>query len=192
MNIKTRGILSFILVFTLALNNLFAADIKQILDDLKGQKGLIIEFKSNDIAYTIKSLDAKYTLKSTSIDILYDGEDLYTYNRENNELTIERLSSQNIMTNPTLIFDLDNAQFLFKTNGDIHTITPKDIDQIGLEKIIIETAGENSIKSISLFPISSDEIKLDITSLKKENNIDTKEFKYNKSNYPNAEIIDFR
>ncbi len=190
MSKTTRFLTSLAITIGITINSLYATDIKELLDRLKGYDALEITFETGDVLYTINSSGNKYTLKSGTIDILYDGDDIYTYNKENNELTIETLSSDNIMTNPTLIFNLDKEQFDFSTEGNIHTITPNDSEKIGIKKIVIESE-KSQIKSITISPLDSEEIALSIKSIA-EGKSEDKDFKFNKKAYSQAEIIDFR
>ncbi|MFI3321594.1 MAG: hypothetical protein R3Y50_03630 [Rikenellaceae bacterium] len=170
-----------------------AQQLEEVFQKFKNAKSSSIVFSGQGERYNLITLGSKYRLESDNSDILFDGETLYSYNGNTNELVIENISSSgSLLLNPINLFSLDLSDFSYTQKKDGHyTIIPKNIENSQIESIEI-TLQNGEIKTLLVTTPSSYSLDLKINSIKFDENLDSENFKFNKKSYNKAEIIDFR
>ncbi|MBR6495535.1 MAG: outer membrane lipoprotein carrier protein LolA [Rikenellaceae bacterium] len=147
----------------------------------------------------------KYHLKTKLGEVWFDGENVWNYSSENNEVTVDRVENQNnILANPQKLLALD-----CEDENQIESVAQNDEEVDGVEmwvsKVLLKNDGANFeiLLSInkktglpSVLKVSSEEGDYTFTiKVKKiETNIKVKEsdFKFDSKKYSDVEIIDFR
>ncbi len=147
----------------------------------------------------------KYHLKTKLGEVWFDGENVWNYSSENNEVTVDRVENQtNILANPQKLLALD-----CEDENQIESVAQNDEEVDGVEmwvsKVLLKNEGVNFeiLLSInkktglpSVLKVSSEEGDYTFTiKVKKiETNIKVKDldFKFDSKKYSDVEIIDFR
>jgi outer membrane lipoprotein-sorting protein len=186
--------------------------VAQIRTKIKELKNYAIEFSTidNDGNVLIDGRltvgnNEKYHLKTKLGEVWFDGENVWNYSSENNEVTVDRVENQtNILANPQKLLALD-----CEDENQIESVAQNDEEVDGVEmwvsKVLLKNEGVNFeiLLSInkktglpSVLKVSSEEGDYTFTiKVKKiETNIKVKEsdFKFDSKKYLDAEIIDFR
>ena len=147
----------------------------------------------------------KYHLKTKLGEVWFDGENVWNYSSENNEVTVDRVENQtNILANPQKLLALD-----CEDENQIESVAQNDEVVDGVEmwvsKVLLKNEGANFeiLLSInkktglpSVLKVSSEEGDYTFTiKVKKiETDIKVKEsdFEFDSKKYSDVEIIDFR
>ena len=186
--------------------------VAQMRTKIKELKNYVIEFSTidNDGNVLIDGRltvgnNEKYHLKTKLGEVWFDGENVWNYSSENNEVTVDRVENQtNILANPQKLLALD-----CEDENQIESVAQNDEEVDGVEmwvsKVLLKNEGVNFeiLLSInkktglpSVLKVSSEEGDYTFTiKVKKiETNIKVKEsdFKFDSKKYSDVEIIDFR
>ena len=186
--------------------------VAQMRTKIKELKNYAIEFSTidNDGNVLIDGRltvgnNEKYHLKTKLGEVWFDGENVWNYSSENNEVTVDRVENQNnILANPQKLLALD-----CEDENQIESVVQNDEVVDGVEmwvsKVLLKNEGVNFeiLLSInkktglpSVLKVSSEEGDYTFTiKVKKiETNIKVKEsdFKFDSKKYSDVEIIDFR
>ena len=186
--------------------------VAQMRTKIKELKNYAIEFSTIDNdgnvlidgRLTVEN-NEKYHLKTKLGEVWFDGENVWNYSSENNEVTVDRVENQtNILANPQKLLALD-----CEDENQIESVVQNDEVVDGVEmwvsKVLLKNEGVNFeiLLSInkktglpSVLKVSSEEGDYTFTiKVKKiETNIKVKEsdFKFDSKKYSDVEIIDFR
>lgn len=169
-----------------------AQEIEKILSQLKNSKGTTVLFTHQDEQYILTMQGDQYRLNSPMLKLLFDGENLYTYNNSTNELTIEKLTGKTVLSNPTNLFNLESKNYKISRSGYIYTLLPKNSDELSIDRIKITIDSSGSISNINVTPQNSDVVDFKIDQILLDSQFSRDEFKFNKREFQDAEIIDFR
>ena len=180
---------------------------KAAVEKLKSYDNIEIEFDYNminteaGIFETMKGSgylqgDA-YKLKIMGQDVICDGHTTWTYNADAEEVMIGDVDSEG-GSSPLMIvssyYDNITAKFLDETNGNNKIIEAKPL--FGDENIdrIVVTIDANTleIKDLHVFDKNKNEFVYEITKFVTNQRLPVDFFKFNESEYPDAEIIDMR
>lgn len=186
--------------------------VAQMRTKIKELKNYAIEFSTidNDGNVLIDGRltvgnNEKYHLRTKLGEVWFDGENVWNYSSENNEVTVDRVENQtNILANPQKLLALD-----CEDENQIESVAQNDEVVDGVEmwvsKVLLKNEGVNFeiLLSInkktglpSVLKVSSEEGDYTFTiKVKKiETNIKVKEsdFKFDSKKYSDVEIIDFR
>lgn len=141
----------------------------------------------------------KYKLVMDEQEITFDGTDIYTYLKEENEITISSFDPEEEEISLSNIFNIYKTGYKYvytesKNNGtiDVVDLVPEDRDKEYF-KIRMEIAtSDKSLKSFKVFDKSGSRYLYKVLSFKEDPSITDKTFAYDKTKYKNAEVIDFR
>ena len=136
-------------------------------------------------------------------ELYYDGNTLYTYSRENNEVVMEELDpgDGNILSNPTRIFRFDDSfDHVFKGNTtengkrlllvELTPRTPQNLFRSVLLKV--DEATSLPVRISYNLPESEKKMELTVTRITPGVPVSAATFTFDRSKYPGVELIDFR
>lgn len=140
----------------------------------------------------------KYYISIDNAEVFCDGGARYEVNPANKEVTVDAVDtkSHNILTNPTRAFDFVDGDFNFEmvaTNATSTTIklTPKENDALGI--IFVDMQREPVKPTALAYEYDGQTIKIEINSLDEMTGmVDISMFTFDKNNYRDYEIVDFR
>ncbi|MEG1649974.1 MAG: outer-membrane lipoprotein carrier protein LolA, partial [Rikenellaceae bacterium] len=168
------------------------APIESLFNRFKTAKSFKVEFSSEGENYTLISQGKLFNLTSNPVDVIFDGTDLYTFNKKSNEMLIERLSGYSILTNPINLFTLNLKDFNITKDKEIYILTPKLGTHLGIDRAEITMQNGSTIKSMDIVPSGMYPITFTLKTITYDITPSPNIFKFNKSSYPKVEIIDLR
>jgi outer membrane lipoprotein-sorting protein len=158
----------------------------------------------------------KYKLILAGTEMFSDGTTMWTYSKEANEITISEVEEDedNIISNPTKIFDLYQKGFKYALKGeeqrdvkvkkdgkvvtekktcqivDLYPENPRGKEFHTVELVIVKETAQIAIIDIK-FKNGSDQI-IEITEYKPNATMADALFTYDPAKYPGAEVNDMR
>ncbi len=182
----------------------------QILDKMSNLYKSMISFSST-FEYSMVNLDEdiedsfegkiiikdeKYLLKIEGQEIINDGETVWTYIPELNEVNISTFESDDQEISLNNVFDLYKDGFeqnYLNEDNKYHKIElyPEDESKSYYKILILINKFDFSMYNFSVFDKSNTKYVYKINEFKEEK-IDDSFFIFNSSKYPDIEIIDFR
>ncbi|MFY0650530.1 MAG: outer membrane lipoprotein carrier protein LolA [Cyclobacteriaceae bacterium] len=143
--------------------------------------------------------DVKYKLIMSGQEIVNDGETVWTYIKDDNEVTISEYDGSEEEISLSNIFTIykDGYKYLFlaeKDNGKVSVIdlVPEDRDK-DFYKIRMEIQkSDNALKNFRIFDKSGSRYLYKINDFKTNSTIKDADFEFNENRYPGVEIVDFR
>ena len=143
----------------------------------------------------------KYRLIMDQYEILFDGQDRWTYMKEDNEVQVSSFDPNeeaDDINNISKIFTMYKSGFKYlfiesRDNGtiDVVDLVPEDTSK-DIFKIRMEIAKDRSLKSFKMFDKSGTRYVYTITKFEEDGSITDGAFRFKASDYPDAEVIDFR
>ncbi len=142
----------------------------------------------------------KYFIKFNNQEVICDGKNLYLHLKDVNEVQINTISEDADITNPTAILKNYNQKFKSKyireehKNGKVIQIVdlvPKKGRSYFKVRLEIDKKTSNIVKTI-VFDKKGSTFTYNIDKLQTNVALDDSRLNFNKSNYPDAEIIDMR
>lgn len=148
---------------------------------------------------TILVKGEKYKLIMDEQEITFDGSDIYTYLKEENEVTISEYDPEEEEISLSTIFNIYQSGYKYvytesKNNGaiDVVDLVPEDRDKDYFKiRMEISSAGKE-LKNFKVFDKSGSRYVYKVLKFKEDPSITDKAFAFEQSKYPNAEVIDFR
>lgn len=170
----------------------FTADFTYILEN--PQEGLNEQFAGK---ITVKG--AKFKLELEGQEIINDGETVWTYLGEVNEVTINTYSPDDAEINLNNIFDLYKTGYKYMMVDDMTTATKKTVDLVPDDKNLnyfkirmdITSAG-NNLNSFKIFDKSGNRYTYAITKFTEQPTLSDKVFVFDIAAHKGIEVIDFR
>lgn len=143
--------------------------------------------------------DKMYRIDVMDVINYYDGEVIYTYMPEQEEVNIKTPDeNEDEMLNPAILFDIHNQKFTQKLieekDGKAYIeLTPKkEHKQITKIGVWINTK-TNMVEKVTSFGKDGNDVTITIKSLKQpEKELDVKFFRFDKEAHPEVEVIDLR
>lgn len=141
--------------------------------------------------------DDMYVLKVAGQEIYNNGEDVYSYNPENEEVTVDTYRPEDQEITLGNIYDLYKEGFKYalvsKNNAGerIIELDPESKDK-SYHKIRMTIDKNNDLKQFTVFERSGNKYIYEIKDFKKKPDVDDSYFTFDPSKYPNVEVIDFR
>ncbi|HEU4469552.1 MAG TPA: outer membrane lipoprotein carrier protein LolA [Flavisolibacter sp.] len=145
---------------------------------------------------------AKYKVSMDGLEIFSDGKTIWNYDKSANEVTVNNAdASATAMTPQKLLTNFYDKDFYYKYNGEKKEggkvlqeieLTPTDKTR-PFHKIylLVDKAG-NSIYSARFLEKSGGRYSYTINSMKPTVTVADKDFAFDKSKYPNVEVVDLR
>lgn len=148
---------------------------------------------------TILVRGEKYKLIMDEQEVIFDGTNIYTFLKEENEMTISEFDPEEEEISLSNIFDIYKSGFKYvytesKNSGsiDVVDLVPEDREKDYFKIRMEIAAGSKELKSFKVFDKSGSRYLYKVLTFKEDNSITDQVFAYDQSKYPNAEIIDFR
>lgn len=143
--------------------------------------------------------DKMYRIDVMDVINYFDGEVIYTYMPEQEEVNVKSPdANEEEMLNPSILFDIHNQKFTQKfveeKNGIAYIeLTPKTAHkQISKIGVWINTKS-NMVEKVTSFGKDGNDVIIAIKSLKKpEKELDVTFFRFDKEAHPEVEVIDLR
>lgn len=191
-------------------------DAKKILD---GVSAKFKTFKGVQAAFTLQVEDAKgklqgskkgtvfmkgtkYRVTITGQEIFCDGNNIWTYDKSANEVTITKFDpEQNMITPQKLFTNFYDKDFLYKLNGEkkIGTKTMQEIEMTPVDKtkpfhkvyIYVDKATK-TINSTRVLERAGNKYTYTVNSMNGNAAIADAQFVFDKKKYPGVEEVDLR
>lgn len=151
---------------------------------------------------TVTMKGNKYKVSMDGMEIISDGKTVWNYDKSANEVTVNNVdASGNAMTPQKLLTNFYDKDFYYKYNGEKKEgkktiqeieLTPTDKSR-PFHKVYLQVdkAG-NNISSARFLEKSGGRYSYTINSLKSSVSVTDKDFTFDKSKYPNVEVVDLR
>ena len=194
------GIFLFVTQMLPAQNNKQAEGIlDKLVTSLSSTNGIRIDFtgSENGILY-IK--EEKFHLKNNKIQSWYDGKTQWTYVADNEEVNISHPTPEDLQSlNPYLILTRYKTDFNYAYNGiqtkngvNGHEIILKPKQPERKEIIRIYLSKTNQPLGMKIEQNGQTISEINVINYQTSSKLTDDTFRFNKSQYPNAEIIDLR
>ncbi|WP_422361506.1 LolA family protein [Reichenbachiella sp.] len=148
---------------------------------------------------TILVRGEKYKLIMDEQEVTFDGTDIYTYLKEENEMTISSFDPEEEEISLSNIFDIYKTGYKYvytesKNNGatDVVDLVPEDREKEYFKIRMEIGASDKSLQSFKVFDKSGSRYLYKVLSFKEDASITDKMFVFDKTKYQGAEVIDFR
>lgn len=148
---------------------------------------------------TILVRGEKYKLIMDEQEVTFDGTSIYTFLKEENEMTISSYDPEEEEISLSNIFDIYKSGYKYvytesKSNGsiDVVDLVPEDREKDYFKIRMEITSAGNELKSFKVFDKSGSRYLYQVLTFTADSSIEDAVFDYDKSKYPNIEIIDFR
>ncbi|MEO9966461.1 MAG: outer membrane lipoprotein carrier protein LolA [Reichenbachiella sp.] len=175
----------------------------QNIEAFRAEFSYTMEDDSDDIDEgfkgTILVRGEKYKLIMDEQEVTFDGTDIYTYLKDENEVTVSAFDPEDEEISLSNIFDIYKTGFKYvyteaKSNGtiDVVDLVPEDREKDYFKIRMEITSATNELKSFKVFDKSGSRYLYKVLTFKEDSSITDSVFAYDKSKYPNAEMIDFR
>ena len=143
--------------------------------------------------------DKMYRIDVMDVINYFDGEVIYTYMPDQEEVNIKNPDeNEDEMLNPSILFDIHNQKFTQKLVEDKDgkayiELTPKQTHkQISKIGVWIYTK-TNMVEKVTSFGKDGNDVVITIKSLKKpEKELDVTFFRFDKDAHPEVDVIDLR
>ena len=143
--------------------------------------------------------DKMYRIDVMDVINYFDGEVIYTYMPDQEEVNIKNPEeNEDEMLNPSILFDIHNQKFTQKLVEDKDgkayiELTPKQTHkQISKIGVWIDTK-TNMVEKVTSFGKDGNDVVITIKSLKKpEKELDVTFFRFDKDAHPEVDVIDLR
>ena len=143
--------------------------------------------------------DKMYRIDVMDVVNYFDGEVIYTYMPDQEEVNIKNPEeNEDEMLNPSILFDIHNQKFTQKLVEDKDgkayiELTPKQTHkQISKSGVWINTK-TNMVEKVTSFGKDGNDVVITIKSLKKpEKELDVTFFRFDKEAHPEVDVIDLR
>ncbi len=207
---------SLSLLFIALFFTAFSQDAKTILDKLaekskssKTMKGTFEYNLENKTANIHENSKGSFLIKGDKyfVDVLgaetyYDGDNLYSYIKEVNEVTIQKpeadsedfLKPSNLFTIYQTGYDCKYVGKIIENGKSIHVIDllPKDDDK-NYKKLIVKVDKKtNQLVSMKSIGESGDDVEIKVISMQENVPADDNKFTFNKAAHPDVEVVDMR
>lgn len=144
----------------------------------------------------------RYHISIEHMEQMSDGKSVYQINHAAREVVIDDIDtlSRNILNNPTRAFDFGDTVYDSHTAGletidgrecTVILLTPSAGDNNGFEQVRMWVDRQKGLPVKIIYEIEQTSIEIRILSMAFAE-VDSAQFKFNATDYPNYEIVDFR
>jgi len=170
----------------------FTADFSYIMEN--DEESIDEKFEGK---ITVKS--GKYKLNTGGQEIYNDGIYVWTYLKDDNEVTISEYDDTEEEITLSNIFSIykEGYKYLFiesKENGtlDIVDLVPEDRDKTYFKIRMEIKKPSRELKNFRIYDKNGTKYLYKINTFKENSVIQDSDFKFNQKNYPGVEVVDFR
>ncbi|HET9826125.1 MAG TPA: outer membrane lipoprotein carrier protein LolA [Chitinophagaceae bacterium] len=211
----------FLAIFTVLNNSAFAQtgndpDAKKILDAVSAK---FKSYKAVQATFTYKVENAdgktistkkgavymkgtKYRVSFVGQEIFCDGNNVWTYDKSSNEVTITKLDNSSTTLTPQKLFtNFYDKDFLYKLNGEKKIgakavqeieMTPNDKTKPFHKVYVTVDKNAKTIYSTKVLEKAGNRYSYTVNTLKGNTNIPDSKFIFNKKDYPGVDEVDLR
>ena len=176
-----------------------AAVLDKVLENLSESNGIRADFGGTESGYLLLKGE-KFYLNNGNIQSWYDGKTQWTYVADNNEVNISHPTAEELQSiNPYLILTRYKTDFDYtykgpKTRNGIKgheiVLTPKHSDNRNVYRLFISLKYQPLAMRMEQDGQTLSEIN--VTKFQTDLQLDGEVFRFDKSLYPDVEIIDLR
>ena len=177
--------------------------ISRLSEQIRSMENYEVSFTVNSGDQKIKGYYAvsgeKYYISIGDAEVFCDGGARYEVNPQNKEFTVDVVDtkSHNILTNPTRAFDFIDGEFAFEmvgTNNGITTIKlTSTAENAALGVIFVAMDAATAQPSSLTYDVDGAQIAIEVASIDELTGmVDISMFTFDKNNYREYEIVDFR
>lgn len=151
---------------------------------------------------TVFMKGAKYRITITGQEIFCDGNDIWTFDKSANEVTITQMDqSGNAMTPQKLFTNFYDKDFLYKLNGEKKEgavtvqeieLTPTDKNKNFHKVYLLVDKSKQTIVNTKIMEKTGNKYSYTVNSLNGNANLTDATFVFDKKKYPGVEEIDLR
>ena len=151
---------------------------------------------------TVYMKGTKYRVSFVGQEIFCDGNNVWTYDKSSNEVTITKLdASSNTLTPQKLFTNFYDKDFLYKLNGESKQgnkvlqeieMTPNDKTKAFHKVYLMIDKNAKTIYSTKVLEKAGNRYSYTVNSLNGNANIPDSKFIFNKKDYPGVEEVDLR
>ncbi len=147
---------------------------------------------------TVYMKGTKYRINVSDQDIYCDGSNIWTVNKADKEITINKVDESNKTITPQKLFtNFYDKDFLYKLNSDSKGVqeielTPTDKTKIFHKVIVLINKAAKTITSTKVFEKAGNRYTYTVSGMNTSSPITDETFIFNKKNYPGMEIVDLR
>ncbi|MFC2137315.1 outer membrane lipoprotein carrier protein LolA [Bacteroidota bacterium] len=213
-----KNYLAVLLLCVLSVN-LFSQDVdvesilKELSNKIKNQNTIQTDFVLSNLDQDDKVIDSfegemlikdeKFKLTFTGNEIISDGESVWQYMAEINEVTIsEKEDDEGLLSNPRMIFTIYEYEFKYKFNKEITInnaihyeidLFPLKLDESNYSRIrLLINKTELKLSSLKYFGKDGNKFSIIIKEFNTGINLEDSIFIFNEKLYPEIEINDMR
>ena len=145
---------------------------------------------------------SKYRVSFVGQEIYCDGDNVWTYDKSSNEVTITKLDlSGNAITPQKLLTDFYDKDFLYKLNGESKIagrtiqeieMTPNDKSKPFHKVYLLIDKNAKTIYSTKVLQKEGNRYSYTINTLNGNANVPDSKFLFDKKDYPGVEEVDLR
>lgn len=149
---------------------------------------------------TVYMKGVKYRISVTGQEIFSDGNNVWTYDKAANEVTITKLDpSANSLTPQKLFTNFYEKDFLYKLNGPVKVgaKTLKEVELTPTDKTkpfhkVLLYVDNNAINSTKIFEKTGNRYTYSTTALTPNAAVADAQFVFDAKKYPGVEVVDLR
>ncbi|MBK9533524.1 MAG: outer membrane lipoprotein carrier protein LolA [Chitinophagaceae bacterium] len=147
---------------------------------------------------TVLMKGTRYRIKVDDKDIFCDGNNVWTVDAAEKEITLTKIDvSNNAITPQKLFTNFYDKDFLYKLNSDAKGIqeielTPIDKTKLFHKVIVFINKATQTITSTRVFEKAGNRYTYSVSSMNTKVNIPDNTFVFNQKNYPGMELVDLR
>jgi len=151
---------------------------------------------------TVYMKGTKYRVSFIGQEIFCDGNNVWTYDKSANEVTITKLDpTSNTLTPQKLFTNFYDKDFLYKLNGERKEagkivqeieMTPNDKNKPFHKVYLLVDKNSKAIYSTRVLEKEGNRYSYTVNSLNGSANVPDAKFVFNKKNYPGVEEVDLR
>ncbi|HEY8387046.1 MAG TPA: outer membrane lipoprotein carrier protein LolA [Parasegetibacter sp.] len=165
---------------------------------IEGANGKVLGNKKG----TVYMKGKKYKVDLDDQMILCDGKNTWTYDKSANEVQISTVDADGDMLTPQKLFtDFYDKDFLYKLNGEkaVNGKTIQEIEMTPVDKsksffkvLVLVDKASQTISSATVMEKNGNRFSYGVTSLNGNANLSDAVFVFDKSKYPDVEVVDLR
>lgn len=151
---------------------------------------------------TVYMKGTKYRVSFIGQEIYCDGNNVWTYDKSSNEVTISKLDNSSTTLTPQKLFtNFYDKDFLYKLNGEKKIggktvqeieMTPNDKSRPFHKVYLTIDKNAKTIYSTKVLEKAGNRYSYTVNTLKGNANIPDSKFVFNKKDYPGVEEVDLR
>lgn len=194
---KTTFTAIFLLLLSLAhADERSAALLSKVKTKINSSPAYSVEFTTNGFSGTLTVSGNRYSLIADDMEVYYDGQTLWNYNKRDREVNVESLSEKEstVMTNPSKLLAVSDADFTHRlTDETTVELTPRS-DKAPYTKIIIIINPQSQLPERAVISdrASGEQIKITISKYTPNVFTGVDAFKFDPKKHKDVDVIDFR